>query len=525
MKVLHRFLLLMLVVSTANAADLAQRFEADVRVLASDEMEGRGLGTQGINKASYWIEGRLREIGLEPAFGTSFRQGFGVKTGAMMADGNKMSITNMTDIHTTTEVAAGDWSPLGFSSSGLVTGPLVFAGYGIEAPPIGYRELDGIDLKGAVVLMLRYEPQERDDASPFDGRKPSRWSAMRYKVLQARERGAIAVIFVTGPLQDEGKDKLPALANDGPESAAGIPVVQVKTSTAQKWLSTVGLDLLQFQHSVDRDLRPRSRVLPITINANVAVRNTFSDTVNLAGMLPGRGSLANEVVVLGAHYDHLGYGGQGSMKPNVHAIHSGADDNASGTVAVLMAAERLRDLLRDTENRRTVVFALFSGEEVGIAGSSYFVANPPFQIERAVAMVNLDMVGSLRDDKLVAFGTDSAPQWHDVLERANADAKLKITSSGDGYGPSDQTSFFAVHIPVLHFFTGAHERYHTPDDKADTLNYPGAVRVVDVTTAVVAQLAKGEATPQYARVASAPAMQGDSRGYGAYLGTVPDYSA
>ncbi len=525
MKLSRVLLVLMLIVSAANAADLAQRFEADVRVLASDEMEGRGLGTQGIEKAAYWIEGRLREIGLEPAFNMSYRQGFGVKTGVMIADGNRMSVTNLTDIHTTAEVASTDWSPLGFSSSGLFSGPLVFAGYGIEAPPIGYRELEGIDLRGKVVLMLRYEPQEKDDASPFDGRRPSRWSALRYKVLQARERGAMAVIFVTGPLQDEGKDKLPALANDGPESSAGIPVLQVKTSTAQKWLSIAGIDLLRFQRDVDRDLRPRSRVLPMTINANVAVRNTFADTVNLAGTLPGRGQLANDVVVLGAHYDHLGYGGEGSMKPNVHAVHPGADDNASGTVAVLLAAERLRDQLRETQNRRTIIFALFSAEEVGIAGSSYFVANAPVQMERVVAMVNLDMVGALRDEKLIAFGADSAPQWRDLIDRANAEVKLKITSTGDGYGPSDQTSFYAAHIPVLHFFTGAHERYHTPDDKPDTLNYPGAVRVVELTAAVVAPLARGEVTPQYARISAAPAMQGDSRGYGAYLGTVPDYTA
>jgi len=525
MKAGRILLVLSLVVSVANAADVAQRFESDVRILAAPDMEGRGLGTQGIEKAAYFIEGRLREIGLDPAFAGSYRQGFGVKTGVTLADGNGMSATTLLDIHTTAAVQPADWSPLGFSSSGIFTGNMVFTGYGIEAPPIGYRELEGLDLKGKVVLMLRYEPQEKDEASPFDGRKPSRWSALRYKALQARERGAAAVIFVTGPLQDEGKDKLPALKNDGPESPAGLPVLQVKTSVAQKWLATAGIDLLQFQKDVDRDLKPRSRELPIRISANVAVRNTFADTVNLAGVLAGRGALANEVVVLGAHYDHLGYGGEGSLRPNEHAIHPGADDNASGTVAVLLAAERLRDQLKDVQNRRTILFTLFSGEEAGLAGSSFFVAHPPVSLDRIVAMVNLDMVGMLRDDKLVAYGTDSAPQWRDAIERANAETKLKITETGDGYGPSDQTSFYAVKIPVLHFFTGAHERYHTPDDKAEFLNYAGGARVVEFTSGIVAQLARGEITPMYARASAAPAMQGDSRGYGAYLGTVPDYSA
>jgi hypothetical protein len=205
-------------------------------------------------------------------------------------------------------LASDDWTPLGFSSPGAFSGPIAFVGYGIDAPPLSYREYEGIDLEGKVALMLRYEPQERDEKSPFDGRKPSRWSALRYKALQARERGAVAVVFVTGPQQDEAKDKLPALVNDGPESPAGLPVIQVKTSAANKWI-----DLAQFQKDVDADLKPRSRVLDATLTGNVDVAATYTDAENLAGILPGRGRLASEVVVIGAHYDHLGYGGKGSM--------------------------------------------------------------------------------------------------------------------------------------------------------------------------------------------------------------------
>src|SRR3954463_5966250 len=520
MKIVPVLLALLVVVSAVNAADVAQRLESDVRILAAPDMEGRGLGTQGIDKAAYFIEGRLREIGLEPGFGASYRQGFGVKTGVTLSDGNTMSATNLVDIHTTEPVSQGDWSPLGFSSSGIFAGQVVFVGYGIEAPPIGYRELEGVDLKGKVALMLRYEPQEKDDASPFDGRRPSRWSALRYKVLQARERGAVAVIFTTGPLQDEGKDKLPALVNDGPESPAGIPVLQVKTSVAEKWVG----DLTAWQKSVDADLKPRSRVLDTRISGVTDVKPQFVNAENIAGILPGRGALASQIVVLGAHYDHLGYGGQGSMKPNEHAIHPGADDNASGDAAVMAIAERLKNQLADVTNRRTIVVALFSGEEVGLAGSSWFVGHSPL-MPRVIAMINLDMVGMMRDNRLIVFGSDSAPQWKEVVDNATALAKINVTSSGDGYGPSDQTSFYAKQIPVLHFFTGAHDRYHTPEDVAESLNYAGMEHVVDFATSVMMHLAAGRVTPQYARAASAPAMEGDSRGYGAYLGSVPDYSA
>src|SRR5207245_1406720 len=239
------------------------------------------------------------------------------------------------------------------------------------------------------------EARERDEKSIFDGKRPSRWSAMRYKVLQARERGASAVIFVTGPIQDESKDFLPLLKNDGPQSPAGVPVLQIKTSVAQKW----GVDLAQFQKDIDHDLKPRSRRPRMSIDGRVALKNTFAHTANLAGILPGLGKLANEVVVLGAHYDHLGYGGEGSMRPNVHAIHNGADDNASGVVAVLLAARRIVESSANARNRRTLVVSLFSAEEAGLGGSSWFVDHSPVPLDHVVAMVNLDMVGQLKDDQ------------------------------------------------------------------------------------------------------------------------------
>jgi hypothetical protein len=345
-----------------STGDLALRFARDVAVLASDDMEGRGLGTAGLGRAADWIEKRVRAIGLQPAFPGGYRQDFEVKTGVAREEGNAI------------EGVAGDaWVPLGMSSSGAFAGDLVFLGYGIEAPPLGYRELEAVDLRGKVALMLRYEPQERDEGSPFYGRRPSRWSAMRDKVLQVRERGAATVVFVTGPLQDE-EDRLPALRNDGPESPSGLPVLQVRHRVAERWLGAAGIELRRFQEEVDRDLRPRSVLVPgVRVSGRVALRPTFARAQNVAGVLPGRGPLAGETVVVGAHYDHLGYGGSGSMRPNERAVHNGADDNASGTVAVLLAAERVLLALASAPSHRTVVFALFAGEEVGLAGSSRFV--------------------------------------------------------------------------------------------------------------------------------------------------------
>ena len=358
-------MIVLTLIALLATGDLAHTFERDVRVLASDRMEGRGLGTKGIARAADWIESQLRDA-TKPAFpGGSYRQPFDVKTGVALGRDNRLS-----------DVAPSGWTPLGMSSSGAFGGQAVFLGYGIAAEPLHYDDFAGLDLKGKVAVMLRYEPQERDENSVFDGKRPSRWSAIRYKVLQARERGAVAVIFITGPLQDEGKDFLPVLKNDGPQSPAGIPVLQVKTSVARQW----GLDLEQFQKEVDGDLKPRSRALLFRIEGRVALNNTYAKTANLAGIIPGRGALANEVVVLGAHYDHLGWGGEGSMRPNEHAIHNGADDNASGTVAVLLAAQQLA--ARDgAVDRRTLLVVLFSAEEEGLGGSAWFVDHPPVPLE------------------------------------------------------------------------------------------------------------------------------------------------
>src|SRR5437763_8655376 len=269
----------LLLLATTVSAQTATQIEKDIRTLAAPKMEGRGLGTNGIKLAADYLESRVRALGLQPAFGKSYRQPFPVKIGVALGKNNHLD-----------DVADADWSPLGFSSSGAFKGEVAFVGYGISAPPLGYDDFAGIDLKGKVALMLRYEPQEKDDASPVDGRKPSRWSAMRYKVLQARERGAAAVVFATGPLQDEGKDKVPPLANDGPESPAGIPVLQVKTSLAQKWVG----DLAAFQKDLDKDLKPRSRALGMTLSGATDVVPTNAQGENLAGVLSGKGALADE---------------------------------------------------------------------------------------------------------------------------------------------------------------------------------------------------------------------------------------
>ncbi|MBI2570011.1 MAG: M28 family peptidase [Candidatus Schekmanbacteria bacterium] len=494
-------------------ADLVARFQEYVTALAADDAQGRGLGSHGLDWATEWLAARLRQDGFAPAFGDSFLQPFQVKVGVTPAAGNELA-----------GLAPTDWTPLAFSSSAAFDGDVVFLGYGIVAPEIGYDELSEVDLTGKVALMMRYEPQDDDPASPFDGRKASRWSNLRYRAMLARERGAIAVALVTGPLQDEGDDRLPPLKNDGPESPAGIPVVQLRTSVAKRLLADAGIDLKAIQEQIDFDLTPRpSPVRGLRLAGRVALQATYASTANVAGVIPGRGDLAREVIVIGAHYDHLGMGGAGSLRPNAVAVHNGADDNASGTAVALLAAATVKEMLASADNHRTVQVVLFSAEETGLAGSGHFVATPPLPLDRTVAMINLDMVGRLRDNHLAALGADSAPEWKEALKAAARATGLELSSSGDGYGPSDQMSFYAKNIPVVHLFTGAHEQYHTPDDDVALLNAQGAGRIAELTASLIMFLARGQVTPHIARAQSSPPLPGDERSYGAYLGSVPNY--
>ncbi len=505
--------------------------------LASDEMEGRGIGTEGLARASQYLVDRYGELELDGLrLGTpapSFRQPFSATIGVHAGEGNRLekSVRASDEIETTAFVFREDFIPFGFSSSGDFEGEVVFVGYGIEAEELKrgdetfrYDDYEGVETKGRIALAMRYEPQEDDAESPFDGKRPSRFSDLRYKALKAREAGAIALIFFSPPGEDE--DRLPRTGRRGAVSEAGIPVLQVKREIARGWLEAVGEDLDALHKEIDATLEPRSRTLVgVTIRGATDINTTQTSLANIVGAYPGRGSLAGETVVVGAHFDHLGYGGPGSLDPDSTAIHNGADDNASGVATMLCAVAELKERFDDDDrSRRTLVVAAFNGEETGLLGSNYYVRNAPRPIENTVAMVNLDMVGRLRDNQLHAMGTDSSPDWASILDTVSHVRGVDMISGGDGHGPSDQMSFYGAGVPVVHFFTGSHGDYHTPADDIELLNFPGGRRVTLVVADTLGRLLLRDERLAYASSGHGPTMAGDSRGFGAYLGTVPDYA-
>ncbi|MCK6503445.1 M28 family peptidase [Myxococcota bacterium] len=509
------------------AFDHAACFSEVAQALSSDEMEGRGTGTPGLDRARDWLAARFTAMGLEPVGGTGQQQ-VPVTLGVALGEGNALAGGKARDLSRGKGVAAlGEaWTPLGFSSNGAFEGGLVFAGYGIRAEELGYDDYAGLDVQGKVVLALRFEPGESDEKSIFDGRMPTRWSDLRYKALRAREAGAAALILVTGPTNaGEGEpDGLPRLKPEGPTSVAGIPVLQVTRAVAQAWLSAGGQDLAALQAAIDAQGKPQSKALPqVTVKGRVELVPQQVSSTNLLFRLPGAGALAEETVVLAAHYDHLGMGGRGSMKPDVVAVHNGADDNASGVAALACAAEALVKSPPDGD-RRGVLFAAFTAEELGLGGSGWYAENPALPLDRTVAMINMDMVGRVREGRLQAMGTDSAVDWPAVLEPLATAHGLTLQVGGDGYGPSDHMSFYTKGVPVVHFFSGSHTEYHSPEDDFATLNVDGGARVAALAADAAATLSTRAERLAYVKGSSGSPMLGDSRGYGSYLGTIPDYA-
>jgi len=508
-----------LAVSATHAAPLPAEpqacFHQVTTTLAADTMEGRGTGSKGNDMAARAIAEWMDAMNLAtPPAGRmqAFEANIGIRTGTE----NRLDGAEYGE----------DWIPLGFSRSGEFAGEVVFAGYGIRAKDLGYDDYAGLDVKGKVVLALRFEPGESDENSPFDGKKPTRYSDLRTKAIQAREAGAVALVLVAPPQSDDEPDKLPPLKTMGPLSNAGIPVLQVTRGLADRWLAANTTTLAKAQAAIDATYKPASFALDdIHVAGRVDIDPQIAHTSNVVGVLPGSGTLADEYIVVGAHYDHLGWGGRGSFKPDVHAIHNGADDNASGVAGMLCAARLLQDAKPAVADRRTLLFVAFSAEEIGLGGSAWFVEHPPMgKVDDIAAMVNLDMVGRMREHKLNVLGADSSKAWPALIEAANKSAPdVKISAGGDGYGPSDHSSFYAAGVPVLHLFTGAHEQYHSPEDDVALLNVAGGAEVTRITAALADGLRTGP-RPDYVRTSAAAPDAGDSRGYGAYFGSVPDYS-
>ncbi len=497
-----------------------RRIAADVAALTADEMEGRLTGTAGEARAAAYVARAFEAAGLEPAGTDGYFERFDFVAGVEIADGNRLE--HQRDGSAEALTLGEAWRPLGFSRTATAAGPVAFAGYGIVAPEAerqpAYDAYGGLDVRGRWVVVLRHLPE---DVSPERRQHLARHASARLKAMEARDRGAVGLVVVSGP---EDSSPLMALRFDAAVGGNDILAVSMTATAAERLLER---PLLPLSAALDRgEPVPGFLVEGSTLSARISLEKRRAQGTNVLGRLR-RAKTATSAVLIGAHLDHLGRGegGDSLARPEEEGqIHPGADDNASG-VAGLLAIARWLSTEPMPGAERDIVFAAWSGEELGLYGSTHHVraleAKGPLN-DQVFAYLNMDMIGRLRDN-VVIQGVASSPAWPRVLEAANLSARAPVRTSGETYLPTDATPFYMGGVPISSAFTGAHGDYHSPRDVAERIDVPGLARVAHLVGEVGAALAKRLEPLPHVKVAPPERSPGRRSGR-AYLGTIPDYA-
>jgi hypothetical protein len=533
--VLGGCLLIVSVRAAENADAVKERMTKDITFLASDECEGRGVNTKGISLAAEHIAAEFKKAGLAAPFKDSYYQQFtmpGSSAGLKAELQEPTSVILQGSNGQQIELKLGkDVAIAGLSGTGKLSAPLVFVGYAATTEKAGYDDFKDIDIKGKIAVVLRKVPRAgKPDAPPFEGGVQGPHAGLSVKAANAEKHGAVGVIIVNDSSTAAGRDGDKLMDFDYLASDRGvkIPVVQLRRDVVDQIVqSSLNVALLDLEKDIDRDLKPHSTALDgWKASLETKVNRVQINTKNVVGILEGAGPLAKETVVIGAHYDHLGLSHPGSLaRDKKPQIHHGADDNGSGTTALLELARRYGAM----QNRqgRKLVFVAFSGEESGLYGSTHYVSDPVSPIKDTVAMVNLDMVGRLGQDKttgkdkLLVEGSGTAKDFDDLIERLNKKYEFKLSKDPGGFGPSDHASFYAKKIPVIFYWTGNHPDYHKPSDTADKINVPGMMKIVDLAQDTIDHVATVKDKPEYVEVKRK--FVGGGMGNVPRIGIVPSY--
>jgi Peptidase family M28/PDZ domain/PA domain len=515
-----------------SAADLRQHITS----LASDQMEGRLTGTEGERRATAYVASMFQAMGLTPAGDNgTFFQSFEFTAGVALGGGNQLTAYQSTAPLSQSYAVDRDWRPLAFSKTGsFASAPVVFAGYGIVAPAAdgfeAYDALAGLDVANAWVLVLRYLPE---GIAPEQRQHLANFASLRHKAMVARDRGARGLIVVSGP-GAKVKQPLVELSLDTVLAGTSIAALSITDEVAEQWLQRSGHDLKSLQQALDtRKSLQGFPMADLSLAARLDIHHEKRTGRNVLARLNAADHSGESVVIVGAHVDHLGHGrGTSSLAHGDEAglTHYGADDNASGVGGVLEIAHDLVHLKSRGQLalRRDVLFAAWSGEELGLIGSTHFTrafsGTPGESADLApqvVAYLNMDMIGRL-DRSLMLHGVGSSSIWRDEIHRANSTIGLPLTLHDDSYVASDATAFYLKGVPILSAFTGAHEDYHTPRDTADKINYAGTERIARLMAFLTSSLATRQEVPDY-RAMPQPERSIGRANVRAYLGTIPDY--
>jgi len=492
-----------------SAGDL----RSQIGFLASDSLKGRKPGTPEDIVAAAYIRDFFKKAGIKLLCDNGFQQ-FEIISDVQPGTANSLRFDGFS------AQQGVDFTPLSFSASGTFTAPVVFAGYGFDLnlDSLKWGDYTNIDAKGKWVIILRGDP-EPDNANsafiPFEG--------ARAKALTAKDKGAVGV-FLVSPSDIEKTDILMHPQYDKSPSDAGIPVFSITRALADKMLASMNYTIADLESSLKENKKPQSLYLEPAVSASADIVKTRITIQNVVGIIEGSDpKLKDEYIIIGAHFDHLGMGGEGSgsRNPDEKAVHNGADDNASGTAGVIELAQKLsanRNLLK-----RSIVVVAFTGEEMGLLGSKEFTTKPPVDLKKVNAMINLDMIGRFKSDtKTISIGgTGTSAEADTILSILEKDRTFKVSHSPDGYGPSDHASFYSENIPVFYFTTGAHDDYHTPADDADKIDYDGEANVLNLVYDLAYSLATSPERLSFREAGAKQEVRG-ARNLKVTLGIVPD---
>jgi hypothetical protein len=472
-----------------------------IKFLAADDLKGRGNGSEGLEKAGDYIAEQFKAAGLQPGVNGGWFQPFELNAGLTVGKDNSISIQSRGK--TVTLTLGTSYYPLAATGSDKTPSvkidrlPLVFAGYGLAIPELGYDDYARIDVSGKAVLIFTHEPQEHDVNSRLNGTRAMPQTSLNAKAQLALSKGARLLLAVSDPTHRNDEGQFSLFKSDPDADDQGFPVLRLRRTEMQPLLDAWRLDASA--RLIDADLVPRSELLSGTTVDYVESLSRNRKTVrNVVGILPGSDpARAREAIVIGAHYDHVGLGGRLSVTPDrVGEIHNGADDNASGTASIIEMAR----VAVDERSRfpRTLVFVAFAGEERGLLGSAYYASHAAVPIENTIAMLNLDMVGRARGAVDVS-GLDESPSMEADLKAAAtaAGGGLQIKREGPGAGRSDDSNFIDRRIPAINFFTGFHADYHRPSDDWEKIDAAGTKRIATLALELAARLASRNERPEF----------------------------
>lgn len=484
-----------------------------VTFLASDELKGRLSGTDESFKAASYIRDQFKNFSF--LMGENGFQFFEIVTDVKLGANNSFSFENFEGI------INENFAPYSFSSNASIEAQVIFAGYGLEisSENLNWNDYEGINVEGKWVMILKGDPENDKDESDY-----LLFSDDRDKVLLARDKGAVGVLFVTGRHFDP-EDKLVSLYFDKTSSDAGLPVINIKREVASQLMKTRSIDEVEI--IIDSLLQPQSFELNIKVKSVTEIIQQRVRTQNVIALIEGNDPiLKDEYIVIGAHYDHLGMGGQGSgsREPDVEAPHNGADDNASGVAGIIELGEKLA--ANKDQLKRSVILIAFDAEEMGLLGSSFFTRESPVALGLIKSMFNFDMIGRLNDETntFIINGTGTSIEAEDILNRHKENFELGVNFSPEGYGPSDHAAFYSEDIPVFFFTTGAHSDYHTPADDVELLNFEGQKLILDFAYGVIMEVANRQDQLTY-QIAGPKKQVRYGRQLKVTLGIMPDFTS